>query len=360
MSKKIGYIYSKMLTKEAIESALIRASKHKKKRRQVRKALENKEQTIKDIQKILLDESFVPQAPFEKTIWDTSSGKERHVAYVRFFPDAIIHTLIVERLEEIFSPRFDPHSCSAIPKRGGAAAKKYVEKAIQEDPEHTKYCLKLDISKYFQSIDKDVLMKQLHHIIKDKRFLKICSDIINSYIENPEQPKKGIAIGFFPSQWFGNSYLTDLDRYIRTLKGVHYYCRYMDDMVLFSDNKEDLHQAKELIESFLNSFLKLKLKSNYQLFPIDKRPLDFVGYIFYRKYIILRRKTANKTIKQSRRIYKMQKNNNPIDFHNASGFLSRSGQCKHFNSRLFSKRYVNNINLENLKGVVKNESLRKR
>ena len=56
----------------------------------------------------------------------------------------------------------------------------------------------------------------------------------------------------------------------------------------------------------------------------------------------------------------MQNNNNPIDFHNASGFLSRSGQCKHFNSRLFSKRYVNNINLENLKGVVKNEGLRKR
>ena len=56
----------------------------------------------------------------------------------------------------------------------------------------------------------------------------------------------------------------------------------------------------------------------------------------------------------------MQNNNNPIDFHNASGFLSRSGQCKHFNSRLFSKRYVNNINLENLEGVVKNEGLRKR
>ena len=357
MSKKIGYIYNKMLTTEAIENALIRASKHKRKRRQVRDALKNKEIIIKKIQEILLEESFIPQKPFEKSIWDNSSGKERHVAYVRFFPDAIIHTLIVERLEEIFKPRFDPHSCSAIPKRGGAAAKKYVENAIQNDSEHTKYCLKLDISKYFQSIDKNILMKQLHHIIKDKCFLNICKNVINSYIENPDKPEKGIAIGFFPSQWFGNSYLTDLDRYIRKLKGIYYYCRYMDDMVLFSDNKKDLHEAKKLIETFLNKYLKLKLKSNYQIFPIDKRPLDFVGYIFYRNYIILRRKTANKTIKQSRRIYKMQKNKNPVDFHNASGFLSRSGQCKHFNSRLFSKRYIHNINLENLKGVVKNESL---
>ena len=360
MSKKIGYIYDKMLLDDVIESGLKRAAKQKKNRRQVKKVINNKEEYKAKIKEILETESFIPQKPYEKIIWDESSGKERPVAYVRFFPDAIIHTIIVERLEEIFMPRFDPHSCSAIPKRGGAAAKKYVENAIRQDSEHTKYCLKMDISKYFQSIDKKILIEQLKHIIKDKKFLKICEDIINSYVADKDNPDKGIAIGFFPSQWFGNSYLDDCDRYIHTIKGIYYYCRYMDDMVLFSDNKEDLQNAKVLIEEYLVKFLRLKIKSNYQVFPIDKRPLDFVGYIFYRDYTILRRKTAIKTIKQSRRIYKMQKHKDRIDFHNASGFLSIAGQKKHFNSKRFSERYIDTVNLEELKEVVKHEGLRKR
>lgn len=360
MSKKIGKIYDKMLLDEEIDSGINRAAKQKKKRRQVKEIVNNKPQYKEKIKNILVTESFVPQKPYEKVIWDESSGKERPVAYVKFYPDAIIHTMIVERLEEVFMPRFDPHSCSAIPKRGGAAAKKYIERAIREDPEHTKYCLKMDISKYFQSIDKKILIKQLHHIFKDKKFLKLCEDIINSYVADENNPDKGIAIGFFPSQWFGNSYLDDCDRYIHTLKGVYYYCRYMDDMVILSDNKKDLQEARVLIEKFLEENLHLRLKKNYQVFSIDKRPLDFVGYIFYRDYTILRRKTAIKTIKQSRRIYKIQKNNNKVDFHNASGFLSRAGQRKHFNSKRFSERYIDIVNLEELKEVVKNEGLRKR
>ena len=214
----------------------------------------------------------------------------------------------------------------------------------------------MDISKYFPSINKDILIQQLQHIFKDKKFIEICRNIINSYVANKEHPEIGIAIVYFPSQWFGNFYLDDCDRYIRNIKGITYYCRYIDDMVLFSDNKQELHKAKILVEKFLKEKLNLILKPNYQIFSVDGRALDFVGYIFYRNYTILRRRTAIRTIKQSRTINKIQKNGYKIDFHTACGFLSRAGQRKHFSSYNFTKRYIETIDLEKLKEVVRIES----
>lgn len=103
-----------------------------------------------------------------------------------------------------------------------------------------------------------------------------------------DSSKNGLPIGNYTSQWFANFYLQDLDHYIKEDLHIKYYIRYMDDIVLFHRNKKELHKIKEKIEAFLEKE-DLKLKENWQLFKTDSRPLDFLGYRFYRGYTTLRR-----------------------------------------------------------------------
>lgn len=65
----------------------------------------------------------------------------------------------------------------------------------------------------------------------------------------------------------------------------------MDDIVILSDNKELLHQLRKDIQKYLKDNLKLELKSNYQVFPVESRGVDFVGYISFHDYTLLRKKT---------------------------------------------------------------------
>ena len=80
----------------------------------------------------------------------------------------------------------------------------------------------------------------------------------------------------------------------------------MDDMVLFHRNKKELHKIKDKIEIFLKQE-KLTLKENWQLFKVDSRPLDFLGYRFYRGYTTLRKSNFLRIKRRYKKIYKKNK-----------------------------------------------------
>lgn len=111
--------------------------------------------------------------------------------------------------------------------------------------------------------------------------------------------------GNFTSQWFANFNLQDLDHYIKETLKVTYYIRYMDDMVLFHRNKKELHKMKDEIEIFLQRE-GLKLKENWQLFKVNSRPIDFLGYRFYRGYTTLRRSNFLRIRRRLKNIRKKQ------------------------------------------------------
>ena len=131
--------------------------------------------------------------------------------------------------------------------------------------------MKLDIKKYYPSIDKEILKNKFKKMFKDKELLWLLNTIIDS--------EENVPIGFYTSQWFANFFLTDLDHYIKENLKIKYYIRYADDMVLFSNNKKNLHKARILIEEYLKKE-NLKLKENYSLFKVDNRFIDFIGYKF--------------------------------------------------------------------------------
>ena len=188
-------------------------------------------------------------------------------------------------------------------------------------------------------------MKQkFQRVIKDKDVLNLIYLIIDSSAES------GVPIGNYTSQWFANFYLQDLDHYIKEQLKVKYYVRYMDDMLLFHRNKKELHKIRIALNEFLEKE-KLKIKENWQLFKVGSRPLDFIGYRFYRGYTTLRDSNFLRIKRRIKKVYKKKK----MDYMDACAIISYIGWLKHCDSYKFKEKYVNPyVNLKKCKGVVRN------
>lgn len=254
----------------------------------------------------------------------------------------------MQQIEPLLKRGMYDYCCGSVKGRGIAKGTRYLKRILVQDRKNTKYCLKLDVKKFYPSISQKILKWKFYKIIKDEETL----DLIFKIIDSAEQ---GVPIGNYTSQWFANYYLQDLDHYIKEDLKVPYYLRYMDDMVLFHRNKKELHKIKNKIEEYLK-FEELTLKENWQLFKLESRPLDFLGYRFYRGYTTLRKSNF---LRIKRRIKRISKKSS-LNYKDASATLSYVGWLKHCNSYNFKEKYVNPyIDLKKCKGVVKFENRRK-
>ena len=107
----------------------------------------------------------------------------------------------------------------------------------------------------------------------DKDLIELLYIIIDSC-------EKGVPIGNYTSQYFNNYYFSSLDHYCKEVLHIKYYFRYCDDIVILNESKEKLKYYYEQINLFISA-LNVELKDNWQIFPIDKHGIDFVGYIIY-------------------------------------------------------------------------------
>ncbi len=133
--------------------------------------------------------------------------------------------------------------------------------------------LKLDVRKFFESIHHEVLKGQLYHKFKDFKLLKIFEKIIDSY---ESKPNRGLPIGNLTRQYFSNHYLTGLDHYIKEELQIKAYVRYMDDMILWHNDKDFLKDAKKHIRAFVECKLRCELKP--EILNRTKYGLPFLGY----------------------------------------------------------------------------------
>jgi len=231
----------------------------------------------------------------EYTTFTIFEPKERIIYRLPYFPDRITHHAVMNILEPIFVSSFTRDTYSCIKKRGIHAAAAAVKIALRDEA-GTQYCLKLDIRKFYPNVDHDVLKQLLRKKIKDKDLLWLLDEIIDS--------TDGLPIGNYLSQYFANFYLTYFDHWIKEVKHVRYYFRYADDLVILSDNKPYLHQMLSDIRIYMKDQLNLSVKDNYQVFPVDDRGIDYVGYVFRHTHTRLR-----KSIKQNfARMLKRNKN----------------------------------------------------
>lgn len=196
-------------------------------------------------------------------------------------------------MEDIWRKVFIKNTYSSIRGRGIHKCAKDVYKDLQNDVEGTQYCLKLDIRKFYPSLDHEILYSIIKRKIKDKWLLKLLKGIIDS--------AKGVPIGNYLSQFFANLYLSYFDHWIKEEVRCKYYYRYADDIVILDSNKDHLRNILIAIKFYFHSILKLELKPNYQIFPTESRGIDFVGYVFRHKYRLLRKSIKTKVSKLIRK-----------------------------------------------------------
>lgn len=275
--KRIGNLYDQIISIENLELADKTARKGKSKQYGVKSHDKNKGENIQHLHELLKTKQYTTSKYSTFTIFEP---KERLVYCLPYFPDRITHHAIMNVLEPILVSTLTRDTYSCIKGRGVYAAFNHLKTSLR-DVKSTTYCLKLDIRKFYPSIDHDTLKQLLRKKIKDPNLLWLLDEIIDS--------APGIPIGNYLSQYFANFYLCYFDHWIKQELQIAHYFRYADDIVILSNSKPHLHTVLAQIKCYLNNNLKLQVKDNYQIFPVAQRGIDFVGYKFYHTHVLLRK-----------------------------------------------------------------------
>jgi len=247
--KRVNDLYSKIISIENLELADELARKGKAGQYGIIKHDKNREENIESLHQLLINKDYKTS---EYKVFPVYEPKERLVYQLPYFPDRIMHHAIMNVLEPIFNGVFTNDSYSCIKGKGIHACKEAVENALKDLP-GTKYCLKLDIKKFYPSVNHFHLKRLLKRKLKDCDLLSLLDEIIDS--------APGLPIGNYLSQYFANFYLTYFDHWIKEQKAVKYYFRYADDIVILSDSKAYLHQILSDLTFYLQNELQLSVKS---------------------------------------------------------------------------------------------------
>lgn len=314
--KRVGNLYNKIISIKNLELADKNARKGKLKSYGVRLHDMNRENNILKLHERLKNKTYKTS---EYNIFKIYKPKERDIFQLPYYPDRIVHHAVMNILEPIWVSIFTADTFSCIKGRGIHGCWKKVKKALIDEQE-TKYCLKIDIRKYYPTINHEILKSLIRKKIKCNDTLELLDEIIDS--------ADGVPIGNYLSQYFANIYLTYFDHYVKEKMKVKYYFRYADDMVFLHQDKKELRKILKEINTYLKDELKLEIKHNYQIFPTQIRGIDFVGYVFRHSHTLIR-----KSIKQNfcRKIAKLQKQKlNNKEF--KQGIAAWLGWCKYSNS----------------------------
>lgn len=309
----------------------------------------------------------------EYEIFILNEGKKKRDVYkLPFFPDRIAQWAILQVIEPFLVANMTADTYSAIPGKGiqpivndlrgyyktkrvdGKKKSVWVPSILLSDEENTRYCYKIDLHHYYQSINHEVLKQKFRKVFKDPELLWLLDEIADSINTATEEdlielslsgeievdPNTGIPIGNYMSQYSGNFYLSSFDHWVKEELHVKHYYRYMDDVVIFASSKEELHEIHRKVTAYTRDYLHLNIKGNYQIFPTKVRGVDFVGYRFFGEYTLLRKSTATNFKRKMRACRKKMENNIPPTYSEWCSFNSYKGWLGNCDSYRLSKKYI--------------------
>lgn len=291
-------------------------------------------------------------------IWKTYSVGRYNIFYVYEpkkrmimslqFKDRVAQHAIYSILNPYFEKQFISDSYACRVGKGKHRAIRQLQRWLRKTDRSLKrfYYLKLDISKYFYRVDHEVLMGILQRKIADKDLLHVLSVIINCEDTHFGLPlgadvgsvaydellgEVGLPIGNLTSQMFANLYLNELDQHCKHHLHLHYYIRYMDDIIILHHDKKYLERIKQDIAKFLADNLHLQLNSKTCIRPTSMG-IEFVGFRVWSTHIKLRKKTAEKMKKRLKYMFAAYRTGE-IDRETLDrSIASYRGILQHFNS----------------------------
>lgn len=263
--KRYGNLFDKTFSKENLYAAYIDARKGKRKKRATFEFEKDLGVSINDLYSRIHDGSYHPDPYFQFKVYEP---KERTI-HAPSFRDVVAQHAIYRQIYHIFDRTFISTSFACRNGYGTHKASQYTQHSMQKYNANL-YTLKLDIRKFFYSIDRDILKSLIEKRIKDAQLV----DIMMLFAQ--KEGAIGIPIGNLLSQIYALIYLNPLDHFIKRDMKIRHYVRYVDDFVLIGLEYDKAVDARHVIIDFIRSWLHLELsRSTIQKI---KRGINFVGY----------------------------------------------------------------------------------
>ena len=292
---------------------------------------------------IKYDERYDPLAKKVRNI-GISSMKQQCYDYVA-----------VNSLKDMFLAKIGHYQCASLKYKGQLFGKQALESWIRTNPKKCKWIFKADVKKFYPSVSHELLKKILRRDIKNNDILYLVYSLIDTYDE-------GLCIGSYLSQYLANYFLSYAYHYVTEMlyterRGkrqnfIHHALFYMDDIILLGSNKKHVKKAAMMLEKYLNDKLQLKLKPTYQLFPLDSRPIDMMGYKIYSYKTTVRKRIFN----SANKVFIKNKGKKEITLEDSYKIISYYGYFKH----TYSKKYIKKVKLDKslkiAKEVISNEA----
>ena len=300
MPKTVKHKYYENLTYEKLMQAHIKSRKGKGYRKEIIEFNLKQEEYIMWLLEKLKTKEYEHGG---YTTFYVTEPKLRKIEKSKYI-DRIVHRWVVDNfLAPIYVPQFISTSYACLKDRGMHKACLDVQKTMK----HCKkiwdeyYILKMDVSKYFDNINKEILLNILQRKIKDKDLMWLINQIVYS-----QKKEKGIEIGNYTSQMFANIYLNEIDQFVKHKLHIKYYFRYLDDSIVIVPTKEEAKQALQAITRFLKENLKLELNKKTQIFK-NKQGVNFCGYKINEYRLKIRDKGKRKLKKKIKKLTKQIK-----------------------------------------------------
>lgn len=272
---------------------------------------------------------------------DAGSLKVREIG-ISSMKQQCIDYIAVNACITMFKAKIGHYQCASIPTKGQVFGKQAIETWIRTNPHKCQYIWKADIKKFYPNVNHRILKELLARDIKNKTVLYLVYTLIDTY-------REGLCIGSYLSQYLANYYLSYAYHYVteflyterreKRINLINYCLFYMDDIILFGSSKKNVKMAGRKLEKYLKDVLDLELKPSYQLFPLDSRPIDMMGFKIYTYKTTVRKRIFVKANRTYRRIVK---NNYNMTLQEAYRVISYNGYFRHS----YSGKYINKINLD--------------
>ena len=284
--KTYKHLYEQIYTTNNMLDAYRKARLGKSKKFYVQKFELDLNNNIEQLCQELANESWMPLSYKEFTVYEP---KERLIRAPQF-RDRVVHHALMQILKPIYEPVFVYDSYASRKYKGTHSAVNRLTQFLRRDTDNT-YIFHGDVRKFFDNVDHETLIKILRKKIADERVIGLVQKILTN-----QGITLGVTLGNYTSQWFANIYLNELDYFSKHKLKVKNYIRYMDDFLLLSKFKSELHEWKHEIKTFLNNELKLELHPvKRQIFPTSTGT-NFLGYTVWKDHKKLRRRNVKRFI----------------------------------------------------------------
>lgn len=345
-------LFNKIISKDNIYKAYHKSLKSNNKYSQeAMKFSLNETYNINQLIQSLKDETYEFEGYISFKVYEP---KER-IIDAPHFKDKIVQLAINNVLKKVYMPSFIYDSYACLDGKGTHRCVdriQYFMRKAKWQYGGNAYIIKIDMKKYFYSIDRSILKKLLIKKIKCQKTLRLLDKIIDSA---NAIDALGMPLGNTISQLCANIYLNEIDQYCKRKLSIKYYCRYLDDIVCIVSNKQEAKEILELVRIFAKEKLHLELNKNKsKIFPINQG-VNTIGFKIYATHRLLRNDSKKRIKQKAKKIKKLLVENKISVVKAEQIFNSWLGHAKHGNSYNFVQKLIKNNDYIylTLKGAIK-------